>query len=1741
MPSPESPSAIASLKRANRFIFFLSLLGPFFAAGVIGWLYRAEIENQWDTLESMAHTQASLMEAVGEFDARYSSQDVEGGSYAATLSQILQGQAASSGFRETGRIWIGLEEEGVLRVYGDSQARLSAGTSLDPGSDLREHLGRALEGEMGRARIRGREGQAVLAFFQPVRLPEGTLGLLVQMDVREVLNEFILGGIVAILLGGGMILLGWAGFVRVARPGLEGYARLEKRFKTLLEGADVPILYTSEDGRILEANPAAAAFVGLDLDTFLDRNVGDFLPDQALFQQLRDEAWSRGRLEARTFRVRTDRGDYRWALVTAVASTAGNPEVPAMQNLLQDVTDLKRTEEGVTRVREHLRAILAAAPVGLGVTLDRILKEVSPHFCRMVGYEEEELVGKSAVMLYPSEKEFLRVGREKYGEIQRSGSGIVETQWRKKSGEIIEVLLSSVALDPEDFSAGVVFTAVDVTEMRRVQKEVEASEARLRGFLDNIPGPAYVKGPDLRHLWGNRKTMELTDTDEDVLTSARAGDILPAEQAEALTRMDEAVLQEGRTVGPVEMRLGVPGRERWLSEVKFPIDLPDGTRHVGGIALDVTDKIEAERELRLAHAALNESQSIMVWTDEKGRIEFINRAAEAALGYQAGELLGRPFWNIDAAMEPPERMDLLLDDLRRKGSGTGETCLIRKDGSRFPVLLSASVMEAGARHRFFVSAMDISREVAVRETLREQERQLQLVADHVPAMVCRVDRGLRYTFVNRAYREFFDLSEEEFLGTSVVEILGMDRFRELEPHISAALRGETREFDVEIPSKVLGPRALSVFYVPELAGNGAVAGFVATMRDVTESRMAEARIQESEARFRAFMDHFPGPAYLKDGDGNVHWANRGLLELSRPRSGEAVGDAVRRSLSPEEVARIREEDRAVLASGEAARPEEVVFLDGNRPRWFQDVRFPVELPTGQRLLGGLSVEVTEQVLARDALKDSESRYRSLFDANPLPYQSLRPDGTIQAVNPAWQEALGYRQKEAVGRPFESFLHPEDVGAFQARFQEFQGCGEAGDVRWRLRKKSGEYLWASYHGRVAYGSGGEPLQTHCVFSDVTRQVRRAVVEEARVRLMDRMPTASSQSLTESMVDEAERITESSLGFLHILDPREWRTGRQVWSTRTSRVCTAPEPQSHYSLEEAGAWADAARGGEPLIYNHPSRMAFRGTLPKGHAPLQRQLLVPILREGKVLAVLGVGNKGEDYTQHDALALQELADVAWDLLLRKQGEEALIESQERYSELFEAVNDPVVIHGIEDGQPGTMVEVNSAAVEISGYSREALLSMNPFEIQEGPSLEEAAGIIRELRASGSAVFTGGLRRKDGKVLPVEVRSRLFQLRGQHLVISAIRDVSAWQEAQEQIRAQRDRAQLYLDTAGVMLLALDREGRVEMINRAGAEILGWSEADLVGRPWFETVLPPGVAEEVQAVFDSALQGDLEGLEEYENPVLTRSGQERMIAWKNAFLEGEDGRIMGSFSSGEDITEKRQALRELELSRDRLKILADRLTEVRELERAALARELHDELGQVLTGIRIELGMLLEDLPDGFPQVRSRLLTLRDHMDENIRQVRDLATLLRPPVLDVLGVAESIKWLADDMSGHTELAVELDLDWAGEEVREEARLHIFRIFQEAFTNVLRHAQASWMGARLWLEDGWVVGEVEDDGIGIPKEVADDPTSLGLLGIQERVLFLGGQLKISVGQDGGTKLSFRFPLESNRDDEDEEV
>lgn len=236
------------------------------------------------------------------------------------------------------------------------------------------------------------------------------------------------------------------------------------------------------------------------------------------------------------------------------------------------------------------------------------------------------------------------------------------------------------------------------------------------------------------------------------------------------------------------------------------------------------------------------------------------------------------------------------------------------------------------------------------------------------------------------------------------------------------------------------------------------------------------------------------------------------------------------------------------------------------------------------------------------------------------------------------------------------------------------------------------------------------------------------------------------------------------------------------------------------------------------------------------------------------------------------------------------------------------------------------------------------------------------------------------------------------------------------------------------------------------------------------------------------------------------------------------------------DITERKLAEDRLLDSHQQLRNLSSRLESVREEERLRIARQVHDDLGQVLTAVKMQL-TVMADAAKGRalrskPGLEKKLESLASVIDHAIDLVRNISSELRPLALEELGLKEAIEWETVQVEKRSGLRFKLE---TGGEFRltNEQSTAVFRIFQEALTNIQRHASASLVTIRLFAEAGILILEVTDDGRGITEEQIRHARALGILGMKERAMFLGGQLHVARNNGSGTIVDLRVPLEGN--------
>jgi PAS domain S-box-containing protein len=252
----------------------------------------------------------------------------------------------------------------------------------------------------------------------------------------------------------------------------------------------------------------------------------------------------------------------------------------------------------------------------------------------------------------------------------------------------------------------------------------------------------------------------------------------------------------------------------------------------------------------------------------------------------------------------------------------------------------------------------------------------------------------------------------------------------------------------------------------------------------------------------------------------------------------------------------------------------------------------------------------------------------------------------------------------------------------------------------------------------------------------------------------------------------------------------------------------------------------------------------------------------------------------------------------------EKEIMESETRFKALHNASFGGITIH-----DQGVIIECNQGLSEITGYSYEELIGMNGLLLISEKTRDMVMGNIK---AGYEKPYEAIGLRKNGEEFPIRLEARNIPYKGKMVRTVEFRDITETRKMKDALLAERDRAEKFLDVAGVMLIAMDRNGMITLINRKGCQILGVEREDVLGKNWFDQFIHNSISEEIRNVFTMIMRGEIESVEFYENAVITGSGEERIIAWHNSILYDAAENINGVLCSGEDITDRKRAEEEL-------------------------------------------------------------------------------------------------------------------------------------------------------------------------------------------------------------------------------------
>jgi PAS domain S-box-containing protein len=762
----------------------------------------------------------------------------------------------------------------------------------------------------------------------------------------------------------------------------------------------------------------------------------------------------------------------------------------------------------------------------------------------------------------------------------------------------------------------------------------------------------------------------------------------------------------------------------------------------------------------------------------------------------------------------------------------------------------------------------------------------------------------------------------------------------------------------------------------------------------------------------------------------------------------------------------------------------------------------------------------------------EQLFRAIFEQAAVGVALIETaNGRFLRVNQRYCEIVGLSRDDLTATTFRAITHPDDLQADLSNMEELK-LGRLRDFSMEKRyvRSDGSIVWVDLTVSPLWGVGEQPNFHIAVVRDIT----------GRKQAEQHLATLNA-TLEQKVAQRTSELEESRQRLQAIVDG-------------TSDAVFIKDVQGRYTLINSAGCRFVGKRKEEVI-GHDDRFIFSPA--EAQAVMEGDLKVmaggvTMTYEDVATTVDGVqrtflATKGPLFDAQGRVT--GLFGIARDITKRKHAEMALRESEERFRSIFEHAGTGIAITDLE----GRFLRCNPAYCRLLGYTEEELLELN-FKTLVHPE-DLAANLVEIQRLLEQRVpsfeIENRSRHKDGR--DVWVRKYVSFLQdptGQPTNLFAlVADTTERHRAQEllelwvaerteELRISEQFRREVLDSLSAYVAVLDASGMIIAVNRV------WERAAMRNDPSGRARISLG-ANYVQvceraADGSSEVRRTLEGIRDvlegrkavFENEYLcTLSGRQQWFSIRVTPLSDRGGCVI----THEDVTDRKRSEEALRDSYQRLQTLSREVQVTKEGERSRLSRELHDEFGQVLSGLKFELSAMAKSLIKDHKTVavRQRIRKAGHMVDRLFVSLREMVTALRPSVLEELGLVPALEALVTDVSERSGLQCHVVADRIDPQARcgPEVEGALFRIGQELLTNVVRHAKATTATVTIGSERGRIVLTVRDNGQGFNIHGVGKKNRFGLRGIQERAELLGGTITVDSTRKVGTTVAVHIPIE----------
>jgi PAS domain S-box-containing protein len=1269
------------------------------------------------------------------------------------------------------------------------------------------------------------------------------------------------------------------------------------------------------------------------------------------------------------------------------------------------------------------------------------------------------------------------------------------------------------------------FFSENLEREQQKRKCAEDTEQETRKYLENLiryaNAPIITWDLEFRITEFNRAFETLTGLSRKDVIGEPLTILFPGDSRnESMARIRSASAGEQWEVVEIPIR-HTGGDVRTVIWNSANVSGPDGAT-IATIAqgTDITERKAAEEAL-LAQKAFTSDMietirdTIFVFDPGTGRAVKWNRAFSQASGYTDEEIKEKKAPSDYYSNEDLTKAAAVMERISQGGTATLEMCLNTKDGRCIPTEYRASMIsDPDGKSRYILAVgRDLTERLQTEAVLLANERHLASIFDTVSdtIFILAVEPGEQYRFssVNSAFCRVTGLPAEVVVGRTVHEIipgpslgLVLSKYRQAIAEKTLISWEETSDYPT---GQLIG--AVSV--MPIYDTTGTCTHLVGAVHDITRYKRTEEALRESGRQLQEAQDMAHLGFWTWDiKTGTVEWSDEvfRIFGLDSNEFSPQIDSILALSPWPEDHQRDRELIQKTIDSREPGSYEQR-FLRPDKSTGYYYSTFQGRYNDAGDLVSivGTVLDITERKEAEIALAESERKYRNLYQyAQVGLFETSLKDAKVVACNQRYADLFGAKTAEdAIGQDILSvYINPEERNEVTRILRE---TGQIRDHVVRFRNKlTGREFWGQFSARYNYDRD----VAEGTILDITEQkeaLENLRISEERFRGVFDASTAG-KSLTSAPDGKMLRINQAFADMLGYT--------RDELQQMNFAAITYPDDKPESQECVRGLIA-----GEKASYRMEKRY--------------------IQKTGRIVWADVSTSLLKDSSGKPLYFITTILDISE----RKRIESLIRETNEILNQAqmlahvgswqFDLVNDVVTwsdetyrIFGYEPGMFDLNLENIRKVIhpdDLEKHDRIIADAISTHYYQpEEYRLIRPDGSIRVIYGDGKAVTDN-----SGNVVKL---------------VGVIQDVTEHKKAEEELRREHDQTQRYLHIAGVMLTALDADGHITLINKKGCEILGWDQDDLTGRNWFDVAIPPDRRDEVRSVFNKLLAGEIMPVEYYENPVVTRSGLQRILAFHNTEIKDPAGRITGIIFSGEDITERKQ------IEQQRETLIGELEQKNSELERFTFTVS-HDLKSPLIT-IKGFAGLLEEDSLGGDPrQLKNdinRIIIAAETMQALLSDLLELSRvgkIVHPPSRTSFGTIahDAVELLAGPLAERG-VTVEIAPDLPVVNV-DQARI------REALVNLIENA-IKFSGDRAnpvirigvhW--DGAIpVFFVEDNGIGInPRYLGRifnlfeklDPSQQGTgigLPIVRRIIEVHGGKIWAESEGEGTGTTFRFTL-----------